>query len=76
MCLRVETLLKRLGYFAALKGDWSAYSALLTILELTALLERGDEVIGVDNLNDYYEVQLKYDRLKLISNLKMGNCVL
>jgi cell division protein ZapD len=25
-----------------LKGDWSAYSALLTILELTALLERGD----------------------------------
>ena len=28
------------------------------------LLERGDEVIGLDNLNDYYEVQLKYDRLK------------
>ncbi|MBL4711486.1 MAG: NAD-dependent epimerase [Gammaproteobacteria bacterium] len=32
------------------------------------LLERGDEVIGIDNLNDYYEVQLKYDRLKLIEN--------
>ena len=31
-----------------------------------ALLERGDEVIGIDNLNDYYEVQLKLDRLKLI----------
>ena len=31
-----------------------------------ALLERGDEVIGVDNLNDYYEVQLKLDRLKLV----------
>ncbi|HEY9052145.1 MAG TPA: NAD-dependent epimerase [Gammaproteobacteria bacterium] len=28
------------------------------------LLERGDEVIGIDNLNDYYEVQLKHDRLK------------
>lgn len=28
------------------------------------LLERGDEVVGIDNLNDYYEVQLKYDRLK------------
>ncbi len=28
-----------------------------------ALLERGDEVIGVDNLNDYYDVQLKRDRL-------------
>ncbi len=23
------------------------------------LLERGDEVIGVDNLNDYYDVRLK-----------------
>ena len=42
MCLRVETLMKRFAYFEALKGDWSAYSALLTVLELTALLERGD----------------------------------
>jgi len=42
MCLRVETLMRRFRYFETLKGDWSAYSALLTILELTALLERGD----------------------------------
>lgn len=27
------------------------------------LLERGDEVIGVDNVNDYYDVNLKYARL-------------
>jgi UDP-glucuronate 4-epimerase len=27
------------------------------------LLERGDEVVGVDNLNDYYEVELKLARL-------------
>ena len=27
------------------------------------LLVRGDEVIGVDNLNDYYDVQIKKDRL-------------
>ncbi|MCB1746352.1 MAG: NAD-dependent epimerase [Gammaproteobacteria bacterium] len=27
------------------------------------LLERGDEVIGVDNLNDYYDVSLKLGRL-------------
>ena len=33
-----------------------------------ALLERGDEVVGVDNLNDYYDVQLKLDRLKLIEH--------
>ncbi|WP_316814818.1 NAD-dependent epimerase [Pedobacter nyackensis] len=28
------------------------------------LLERGDEVVGVDNINDYYDVNLKYARLK------------
>ncbi len=27
------------------------------------LLARGDEVVGLDNLNDYYDVQLKHDRL-------------
>ncbi len=27
------------------------------------LLERGDEVIGLDNLNDYYDVRLKHGRL-------------
>ena len=30
------------------------------------LLERGDRVIGLDNLNDYYSVQLKRDRLARI----------
>jgi len=37
------------------------------------LLDRGDEVVGLDNLNDYYDVNLKLSRLKLISgqrNLK------
>jgi UDP-glucuronate 4-epimerase len=28
------------------------------------LVELGDEVVGVDNLNDYYDVKLKTDRLK------------
>ena len=28
-----------------------------------ALLARGDEVVGIDNLNDYYSPQLKQDRL-------------
>lgn len=27
------------------------------------LLERGDEVVGLDNINDYYDVNLKYARL-------------
>lgn len=29
----------------------------------TKLLDRGDEVVGVDNLNDYYDVNLKLARL-------------
>ena len=32
------------------------------------LLARGDEVIGIDNLNDYYDVQLKKDRLATIES--------
>jgi UDP-glucuronate 4-epimerase len=31
-----------------------------------ALLARGDEVIGIDNLNDYYDVNLKHARLALL----------
>jgi UDP-glucuronate 4-epimerase len=33
-----------------------------------ALLARGDSVVGLDNLNDYYDVQLKHDRLKQLEN--------
>ena len=28
------------------------------------LLERGDEVVGLDNINDYYDVNVKYGRLE------------
>jgi UDP-glucuronate 4-epimerase len=34
------------------------------------LLERGDEVVGVDNLNDYYDVRLKEYRLGRLQNLE------
>jgi len=32
------------------------------------LLEQGEEVLGVDNLNDYYSVQLKRDRLDQLTS--------
>lgn len=32
-----------------------------------SLLEKGATVIGVDNLNDYYEVSLKEERLRILS---------
>ncbi|QOJ31253.1 MAG: NAD-dependent epimerase [Gammaproteobacteria bacterium] len=33
------------------------------------LLERGDEVVGLDNLNEYYDVNLKRHRLELLGKL-------
>jgi len=30
------------------------------------LLSRSDEVVGIDNLNDYYDPQLKHDRLAIL----------
>ena len=30
------------------------------------LLKRGDEIIGLDNINDYYDTRLKYGRLREI----------
>ena len=34
------------------------------------LLERGDTVIGIDNLNNYYDKNLKISRLNILKNLK------
>lgn len=31
------------------------------------LLDRGDEIVGLDNLNDYYDVNLKSDRLSRLT---------
>ena len=36
----------------------------------TLLLERGDEVVGLDNLNEYYDVTLKHARLALLERHK------
>jgi len=37
------------------------------------LLDEKHEVIGIDNLNDYYDVQLKRDRLKVLLNNSLKN---
>lgn len=34
------------------------------------LLKRGDKIIGIDNLNDYYDVNLKTERLKELNKYK------
>ncbi len=42
------------------------------------LAERGDQVVGIDNLNDYYDVRLKLERLKVsgiqAEHLSYGEC--
>ena len=37
------------------------------------LLKRGDSVIGIDNLNSYYDPELKKERLKLLNNFERFN---
>lgn len=43
------------------------------------LLDRGDHVIGLDCINDYYDVNLKYDRLSVVGierdSIKYGQLV-
>ena len=34
------------------------------------LLERGDDVVGFDNVNDYYSVELKRDRLAQLADFQ------
>ncbi len=34
------------------------------------LVDRGDVVVGIDNINDYYDPQLKYDRLAILDKLE------
>ncbi|MGB4056965.1 MAG: SDR family NAD(P)-dependent oxidoreductase [Alphaproteobacteria bacterium] len=36
----------------------------------TRLLQRGETVVGIDNLNDYYDVTLKEARLEQLANFK------
>lgn len=37
------------------------------------LLQRGDEVVGLDNINSYYDINLKYGRLSSLGFLNL-NC--
>lgn len=34
------------------------------------LLDRGDDVVGLDNINDYYDPELKYGRLATLGIAK------
>ena len=37
------------------------------------LAQRGDEVVGIDNINDYYDVRLKYGRMRECGFMVEGN---
>lgn len=43
---------------------------------ITKLINKGNLVIGIDNINDYYDVSLKYDRLKEIGIKNVSESVL
>lgn len=35
------------------------------------ILKRGDEVMGIDNLNDYYSIKIKYNNLDILQKYKL-----
>ena len=37
------------------------------------LLSEGHQILGIDNLNDYYDVNLKKERLKLLKETYKGS---
>ena len=39
------------------------------------LLKNGFKIIGIDNINDYYDVRLKYQRLKILKQKKILNFI-
>lgn len=39
------------------------------------LLERGDAIVGIDNLNDYYDVNLKKDRLQRLEKYEFRQVI-
>ena len=39
------------------------------------LLDKGFKIIGIDNLNDYYDVKIKIERLREIKKYKILNLI-
>ena len=54
---------RRLARKTAMKILVSGAAGFIGFHTAKALLDRGDEVVGLDNLNSYYEVTLKEARL-------------
>ena len=41
-----------------------------------SVLEDGFEVCGIDNINNYYDIKLKNNRLKILPLLVFGNSLI
>ena len=37
------------------------------------LINKNFKVVGIDNINDYYDKKIKYDRLRILKNSKILN---
>jgi len=46
---------------------------LIKALLQTTSLDKEYSIVGIDNLNDYYDVELKKDRLDILNDIKSGN---
>ena len=57
-----------LGYIAAMTWLITGVAGFIGYHVAEALLARGEAVLGIDNLNDYYAVELKRARLSRLGN--------
>ena len=76
MLLRIARAIKRFVTKSPIRAHWQSArlrqmkflvtgaAGFIGFHAAKALLDRGDEVIGLDNLNSYYDVKLKEARLK------------
>src|SRR5262245_50185712 len=59
-------ILKKAGLSTSMKVLVTGAAGFIGFYTAKALLDRGDQVVGLDNLNDYYDPSLKQARLGLL----------
>lgn len=62
-CKGVRGTIEYLNLFIFMKILLTGAAGFIGMTTALRLLDRGDMVVGLDNLSDYYDVQLKLDRL-------------
>ena len=66
MTVRKPFLPNSQAFLSAMKVLVTGAAGFIGMYVAQRLAQRGDTVVGIDNMNDYYAVRLKQDRLKVL----------